>query len=145
MFLTNHVLTGGLIGLKIQNPALVGVTAFSSHLILDSLPHFGWAKLAGFRSKYGFPVAAADCVLSFVAYILLMRQFPDHRLNITIGMFFAALPDLAYLPREFLGVIIGKKFMKFHGAIQWGERPWGVVIEAAWMMFIISLLQQIHP
>jgi hypothetical protein len=143
MFLTNHVLTGALIGLKIDNPLVVAPTAFGSHLVLDSLPHFGWDKMEGFRSRQGFAIAAADCTVALFTYVSLILRFPEHALGITVGMFFAALPDLAYVPMFFFNVIIGKTFLKFHAVIQWGERPWNIVVDALWAMFIISLLQRV--
>jgi hypothetical protein len=145
MFLTTHVLTGGLIGLKVQDPALEAVTAFSSHIILDSLPHFGWDKLGDnfTKNRALFAIGLFDASLALTSYIVLVLRFPDQWPHITIGMFFAALPDLIYIPRDFLGILIGKRFYKFHGNVQWGEFPGGIVLDGLWLLFILHLLQQL--
>ena len=39
MLLTNHALTGTVLGLSIDNEVILVPVAFASHFVLDGLPH----------------------------------------------------------------------------------------------------------
>jgi len=143
MLLTNHVMTGALIGLKVQDPILEAPTAFASHIVLDSFPHFGFPErymAEGFKGRFGFTVAALDVTIASTAYLLLIMTFPDRWLDITVGVFFAALPDLVYIPQHFFNITIGKAFLKFHSVVQWGEFPAGIAVDAAWFGLVLMLI-----
>ena len=91
MLLTNHVLSGALIGGLIRRPADAFAVGVASHFVLDTVPHWGpW------RDKRVFlRVAVPDGLIS----LALMGAFaaaspPDRRLAVLAGMAGAALPDL---------------------------------------------------
>jgi hypothetical protein len=90
MLLTNHVLSGAVIGAAVRRPMPAFVAGVASHFLLDSLPH--WGK---WRSERQFlRVAVPDGLLA----LALTAGFaaaapPGRRAAVTAGMLGAALPD----------------------------------------------------
>jgi hypothetical protein len=91
MLLTNHVLSGALIGALARRPLPAFAVGVASHFVLDAVPHWGeW----GSRRRF-LRVAVRDGLISLAA----MGAFaavapPDRRLAVLAGMAGAALPDL---------------------------------------------------
>ena len=49
MLLTNHVLSGALIGALARRPAAAFAAGVASHFVLDALPHWGnWGSIRRF-------------------------------------------------------------------------------------------------
>jgi hypothetical protein len=91
VLLTNHVLSGALIGALSRRPVPAFAAGVASHFALDAMPHWGqW------RSRRRFlHVAVPDGLISLAA----MGAFaavspPDRRLAVLAGMTGAALPDM---------------------------------------------------
>ena len=87
MLLTNHVLSGALIGALSRRPLPAFAAGVASHFVLDAMPHWGqW------RSRRRFlHVAVPDGLISLAA----MGTFaavspPDRRLAVLAGMTGAA-------------------------------------------------------
>jgi hypothetical protein len=140
MLLTNHVMTGAAIALTVNDPIVAAPTAFASHFVLDSIPHFG-AKGASFKQPKWFLLGTVDCLVSFSIYLFLIAHSPQHFWLITIGMFFAALPDLFYIPETFFNKRLDPAwFRKFHGKIQI-ELPRGILVEIIWATIMITVLR----
>jgi len=91
VLLTNHVLSGALIGGLIRRPAPAFAVGVASHFVLDTVPHWGkWGSKRVFLR-----VAVPDGLISLAA----MGAFaavspPERRLAVLAGMAGAALPDL---------------------------------------------------
>ncbi len=91
MLLTNHVLSGALIGALVRHPLPAFAAGVASHFVLDAMPHWGqW----GSRRRF-LRVAMTDGLTGLAA----MGAFaavspPDRRLAVVAGMAGAALPDL---------------------------------------------------
>jgi hypothetical protein len=90
MFITNHVLSGALIGLAApRRPAQVALVAAGSHFVLDSVPHWGTHDLAFFRK-----VAIVDGVVGLATMRAVMGAVPrGTRVAVLAGMLGAAFPD----------------------------------------------------
>ena len=90
MFITNHVLSGAVLGLATpRRPLLVALTAAGSHYALDSVPHWGTADKRKFRRA---AIVDGLCGLSTMAGV--MRIVPrGTRVAVLAGMFGAAFPD----------------------------------------------------
>jgi len=90
VLLTNHVLSGALIGALARRPLPAFAAAAASHFVLDAVPHWG-----DWRSRRRFlQVAVPDGLIS----LALMGAFaaaspPERRLAVLAGMTGAALPD----------------------------------------------------
>ena len=108
MLLTNHVLSGALIGTLASRPLPVFAVGVASHFALDALPHWGqW----GSRRRF-LRVAAADGLVSLAAAGALAAASPaDRRLAVVAGMAGAALPDL------------DKPAIMWLGRSPWGRQP----------------------
>ena len=141
MTATNHILTGALIGGLVKNPVLALPLAFLSHYVLDVLPHFGVredAKLI-FRN-----VLIGDVILSLIALAwLAFSGQPNPWLLVACGVV-GASPDLLWLP-YFVAELRGQMkpfgwYSRIAKKIQWGEYPWGIVIEIAWGISMIVLI-----
>ena len=90
MLLTNHVLSGALIGALARRPLSAFAAGVASHFVLDAVPHWGkW----GSRRRF-LRVAVPDGLIS----LAVMGAFaavtpPDRRLAVLAGMTGATLPD----------------------------------------------------
>ena len=91
MLLTNHVLSGALIGALVRRPVPAFAVGVASHFVLDAMPH--WGK---WRSRRHFMrVAVPDGLISLAAMGALAALSPaERRAAVVAGMAGAALPDL---------------------------------------------------
>ncbi len=144
MLLTNHSLTGVVLGLTVDDPAILVPAAIGSHLILDATPHFGIPKL-NFRRPKGFIIGSVDFGISLCVLIIAIIAFPGRRGLVALGWLGAVSPDLLYLPEIFLKKRISGKFGDFHSWIQWSETIWpGVLTDAAWgILMIVVILERL--
>jgi hypothetical protein len=91
VLLTNHVLSGALIGALVRRPLTAFTVGVASHFVLDAVPHWGeW----GGRRQF-LRVAVPDGLVSLAA----MGAFaavspPGRRMAVLAGMAGAALPDI---------------------------------------------------
>ena len=116
MLLTNHVLSGALIGARAPGPASAFVAGFGSHFVLDAVPHWGkW----GSQRKF-LRVAMADGLLSLgVMAAFTAVSPPGRRLTVLAGMTGAALPDVDKPTRMWFGWSpFPPALDHFHSAIQ---------------------------
>ena len=116
MLLTNHILSGALIGALARRPLPAFAVGVASHFVLDAVPHWGkW----GSRRRF-LRVAVRDGLVSLAAMgALTAVSPPDRRLAVIAGMAGAALPDLDK-PVE---LVFGRSpfpaaFDRFHMGIQ---------------------------
>ena len=128
MLLTNHVLSGALIGTVVRRPVPAFVLGVASHFALDAVPH--WGPFRGRRAL--LRVAVPDGLTALAAMTALAAAAPPpRRLALTAAMFGAPLPD-ADKPAQLLfgrspwPAAVGE----FHGRIQ-DEDPGRFPIEAA--------------
>ena len=91
MLLTNHVLSGALIGGLIRRPAAAFAVGVASHFVLDAVPHWG-----NWRSNRAFlRVAVPDGLISLATMgALAAMSPPGRRRAVLAGMAGAALPDI---------------------------------------------------
>ncbi|MFL6116191.1 MAG: metal-dependent hydrolase [Catenulispora sp.] len=68
MLVTNHVLSGAVIGVATRRPLPAFLLGVASHFVLDSLPH--WGKL---EDDHFFRVAVADGLTGLAAMGLVTR------------------------------------------------------------------------
>ena len=142
----NHAMTGTVIGLLVGQPLAAVPLAIGSHFVCDALPHFGTGlpeKIVLKSNKFrNYLVAEAALCLLLVVWLTVGR--PEHWLLAVICAFAATAPDLLSMNRYFK-VRNGQhwqpgRYSKFAAAIQWFERPIGVVVEIAWFAAAIVLL-----
>jgi hypothetical protein len=100
VLLTNHVLSGALIGALIRRPLPAFAIGVASHFALDAVPHWGkW----GSRRRF-LRVAVADGLISLAAMGALTALSPaERRPAVLAGMTGAALPDFGKPTTLFLG------------------------------------------
>lgn len=138
MIALNHTLTGTAIAIAVKQPLLAAPLAFISHFVLDAIPHFGDMPFYSYGHPL-FPYAmAADGVLSIASVGTIMALHPDLALVIGFGAFFAILPDVFWLGHYALKW--KHWFFRFHQKIQWFERPPGIIVEAAYLFFISTII-----
>ena len=91
MLLTNHVLSGALIGALARRPVPAFAAAMASHFVLDAVPHWGdWGSDRRFLQ-----VAVPDGLISLAAMAAFAAASPSgRRLAVLAGMTGAALPDI---------------------------------------------------
>lgn len=128
MLETPHVFVGAAIAVAIPNPLIAIPLAFTSHFILEMIPHWN-PHLNAETKKYGYPtkrsimIATIDSSLalicgSFIAY----QALPDtkHALTILFACLASIIPDLIEAPYFFLKIRnkIIEKWIKIQKSIQ---------------------------
>jgi len=91
MLITNHVLSGAVIGAVTRRPGPAFVLGVASHFVLDAVPHWGdW----GSRRRF-MHVAVRDGLTGLAAMAAMTAITPPSaRPAVLAGMVGAALPDL---------------------------------------------------
>jgi len=91
VLLTNHVLSGALIGALARRPLPAFAAGVASHFVLDAVPHWGdWGSQRRFLR-----VAVPDGLISLAAMgAIAAVSRSDRRLAVLAGMAGAALPDI---------------------------------------------------
>ena len=115
MLLTNHVLSGALIGALTRRPGLAFTVGVASHFVLDAVPH--WGRLD--RRRF-LRVAVADGLVSLAATgAVAALSPPERRPAVVAGMAGAALPDLDKPFHLWLGRSpFPRAVIRFHNRIQ---------------------------
>lgn len=91
MLVTNHVLSGALIGAAVRRPVPAFVLGVASHFVLDTVPH--WGKFGGGSGM--LRVAVPDGLAGLAVIGVVTAVAPrDRRLAVLAGMSGAALPDM---------------------------------------------------
>jgi hypothetical protein len=91
MLVTNHVLSGALIGAVVRRPVPAFVLGVASHFVLDAVPHWGqWRDHRQFMR-----VAVPDGLTGLAAIAAFAGTAPrGRRAAVAAGMLGAALPDI---------------------------------------------------
>lgn len=145
MLLTNHAITGSLIGLAVGNPLMAFPLGVASHYAMDSLPHFGIPGMS-FRERRGFLIGLADFLSAVTVTVGLAYVAGDQAALVLAGAFGAMLPDLLYLPEIALGRRLRYPGRQFHHDIQQGrEKPGRIWIDAVWAVTALALTWQLLP
>ena len=116
MLVTNHVLSGAVLGAAVRNPWLAFPLGFASHFALDAFPHWGrWDSHERFMR-----VAVTDGLTGLAAMgAATAAARPEQRVSVLAGMAGAALPDLNKPSNVFFGRSpFPKRMDAFHGRIQ---------------------------
>jgi hypothetical protein len=100
VLLTNHVLSGALIGALARRPLPAFAAGVASHFVLDAVPHWGdWGSERRFLR-----VAVPDGLVSLaVTGALTAASPPGRRAAILAGMAGAACPDAEKPTRIWFG------------------------------------------
>lgn len=128
MLETPHVLVGAAIAVKIPNPLISIPLAFSSHFILEKVPHWNphlnteikkYKKVA----KASTNIVIADVLLSLGSGFFIATSAASdfsHAVWIILACFASVLPDVIEGPYFFLGLKSKfiKKWIDFQKSIQ---------------------------
>jgi hypothetical protein len=100
VLLTNHVLSGALIGALARRPPSAFAVGVGSHFVLDAVPHWGeWGS-----SRRFLRVAVGDGLISLAAMgVIAAAAPPGRRPAVLAGMAGAALPDVDKPTRLWFG------------------------------------------
>lgn len=91
MLITNHVISGALIGMSAKSDRQAAIAGLVSHLVLDSIPHYGTARLNA--EEYGL-LTKTDGIVGVAAIVALLHHTPAPlRKRTGIAIFCACLPD----------------------------------------------------
>ena len=116
VLLTNHVLSGALIGALARHPLPAFAVGVASHFALDAVPHWGdWGSTRRFLQ-----VAVPDGLIGLAAMAALAALSPaERRPAVVAGMAGAALPDISKPTRLWFGWSpFPAAVDRFHGRIQ---------------------------
>ncbi|HEX3955618.1 MAG TPA: hypothetical protein VHZ03_03185 [Trebonia sp.] len=138
MLVTNHVLSGALVGAVTRRPAAAFALGVASHFALDAIPHWGdW----GDDKSLFMRVAVRDGLTGLaVMGALTALASPSARVAVLAGMAGAALPDLDKPSVLFLGRSPFPRVVdEFHSDIQRESRQRFPVEVAAGVGFVVTL------
>jgi hypothetical protein len=143
MLLTNHVLSGALIGALARRPASAFAVGVASHFVLDAVPHWGdWGSIRRFLQ-----VAVPDGLISLAAMGAIAAVSPaERRPAVVAGMVGAALPDIDKPAKLFFGRSpFPAAVDRFHGRIQReaaGRAPLEVLTAGALAVTALTALRR---
>lgn len=114
MLITNHVLSGALLGLAARGPGTAVGMGLVSHFVLDAVPHFG------VREEHLMRAAVPDGLLGLATIaVIATRTPPAHRVRVLAGIVGACLPDLDKPGRQFFDASpFPAAVDRFHAGIQ---------------------------
>jgi hypothetical protein len=117
MLVTNHVLSGALIGAVTRRPAVAFTAGIASHFALDATPHWGdWGEDKSVFLRVAIRDGLTGLAVMGVAAALAPKQA---RVAVIAGMTGAALPDLDKPAILFFGRSpFPRAIDKFHAEIQ---------------------------
>jgi hypothetical protein len=100
MLVTNHVLSGAVIGAIVRRPVPAFALGVASHFALDATPH--WGKFG--RGRRYLTVAVPDGLVGLAVMGTMTALTPrERRASVLAAMAGAALPDLDKPSRLFFG------------------------------------------
>ena len=119
MLITNHVLAGAAIGAVFRRrPAAAFAAGIASHLIMDSLPHWGLPREPESEAKF-LQVAYKDGSVGLGALITLAAGARQNRVAVLAGMAGATLLDVDKPAKHFFGRNpVPDSVQDFHDRIQ---------------------------
>jgi hypothetical protein len=133
VFITNHVLSGAIIGQAFDgHPVGAFVAGVGSHLVLDAVPHWGCDIDAPGGSERFLRAATRDGLLGLVAIPALLGLVAKRsRVATLAGIAGAVLLDLDKPASHFFNVDLFPPFVqRIHGRVQ-NESPDGMRREVA--------------
>ena len=115
MLVTNHVLSGAVIGATTRRTVPAFLLGIASHFALDAVPHWG-----GWEGPPPFKVAVPDGLAGLAAMAAMTALAPRaSRAAVLAGMAGASLPDLDKPSRAFFGRSpFPRAVDRFHKVIQ---------------------------
>ena len=133
----NHTLAGSIIGVVVPVPAIPFV-ALASHFILDAMPHYGNDNRILKGSRGFHKLLALDGLLCFLSMVFAILLFPNLWLQIGFGVLFSVLPDFLWLFKTWLHT--PSWILHFMDWVQWGERPWGYILEIIYAVIFLATI-----
>ena len=100
MLVTNHVLSGAVVGALVRRPLLAVPAGIASHFLLDAAPH--WGRWRDERQFMRIAVADGLTGLAAMGAVAALAR-PERRAAVVAGMVAAALPDVDKPTHVFFG------------------------------------------
>ena len=98
MLITNHVLSGAVVGAVLRDPVRAAGAGFVSHFVLDTVPHFG------VDDEHLMRIAVPDGLIGLATIATVVRMTPKPLVApVLAGILGACLPDLDKPGRQFFG------------------------------------------
>jgi hypothetical protein len=146
----NHALTGALVAVAINRPALALPAALLSHFLADAIPHWNYELKPHIARRT--VVMSADLALSLALLLILAATVDANPYLLIAGGLLGILPDTMWLRFFITGrpSIQGSpkrlinRLRQFHFWIQWSETGWGFFVELAWFPLMLWLIYQVH-
>lgn len=133
----NHTLAGCLIAVIVPAP-FAPFVALLSHFFFDAMPHFGRSEdFAPYNHNF-IMLLILDGILCVAALIFSIWLFPHLWWLMIICSTTSTLPDFMWILRGKVHQLDG--FFTFASKIQWGERPWGWMLEVIYAAIFTGLL-----
>lgn len=140
VLVTNHVLSGAILGAACPGPLSAFAVGVASHFALDAIPHWGDVDFDEM-----VPIGVRDGLVGLAAMaVLYARARPRRRTRVLAGMAGAAFPDLDKPSMLFFGRSpFPTAFDDFHVRIQRESRdrmPQELVVGAGLAVLAVAVL-----
>jgi hypothetical protein len=141
---SNHLYAGAALALTVQQPIAGMALALVSHYVLDVMPHYGRKEaivIDWFRYKTTWLVEGVNLIgVPLLIYLLWGQPW-----WVFAAVALAILPDVVWIFRYFYYERYGINnaaslgLTRFHSWIQWGERPWGALVEVPFFVGLVAV------
>jgi len=143
----NHAISGALIAVAVDKPAIALPAALLSHFALDATPHWNY----GLKRPFKQLAMVLDLTFSLSILLVLSATLDDSARLIIAGVFLGMLPDAMWLPAIARGEASAMNkntplhfLRRLHRKLQWCEVSWGWVVEAIWLVGTVIILLRIN-
>jgi hypothetical protein len=141
VIITNHVLSGAVVGLLAPSVPAAVAAGVASHFLLDAVPHFG------VDDEHFMALAVPDGLMGLATIAVLATRAPrDRRVRMLAGVFGACLPDMDKPGRQFFGRSpFPAAVDRWHAGIQSESvRRFPVEVSAA-ALSVLALVRLLRP
>jgi thiol:disulfide interchange protein len=137
------VVAGAVIAAAVPQAAIAIPLALASHFVMDALPHYGDNDKHSWLNRHFKYVLGIDLLLTLLFLLALIIAQPIGWVLLVVCGLVAVSPDILWLP-YFLADLKHEhrehsRLAKLLKWIQWGERPWGIYIEGATLIGLLTL------
>ncbi|MCX6762927.1 MAG: hypothetical protein NT093_04070 [Candidatus Moranbacteria bacterium] len=121
MTLATHIITGTVIGTKLNNPLAIASAAIVFHFLLDALPHGDYVNEKSTLRDWWKEAISLSIGLSVAFFSIAAHGIPEWAIlkNILIAIFFSLLPDATHFMYRFMKMNFLRPIKNFHESLHY--------------------------
>ena len=121
MTLATHIITGTVIGTKLNNPLAIASAAIFLHFILDAIPHGDYVNEKSTLKDWWKEALSLSIGFSIAFFSIAVRGIPEWPVlkNIGIAIFFSLLPDATHFMYRFMKINFLRPIKDLHEGLHY--------------------------